>query len=383
MKRIKIAQVITRLDWAGSPDIVRIICQSLNPDKYDVTLITGPTKHFSFATINFLKEFKGKVITVSSLRRNVNLFLDLAAFCSLCSIFKKENFDIVHTHTAKAGALGRLAAYFSGIRHVVHMPHGSNFYGYFNFFASKSIVLIERLLAMFTYKFLALSELEKKELLEFGVSREGKIEVVPSGLEMGFKNVDIKKALEKKIKFGFKDNQRIVGMVCRLEVVKGVEYFVRAAIEVSKIDNGAGFIIVGEGSMRSKLERIVKENNLDNRVVFTGWRDDVEEIISFLDIMVQPSLNEAIGRVLLEAQGLGVPVIATKVGGIPEIVRDNETGVLVASKNIQELSSAILRLLKDDNFRLSLSENGKKWVDDKFSSKKMMEKIESVYQEMV
>ena len=382
MKKLKIAEIITRLDRAGSPDIIRIICSSLNRSDYEIKLITGRTRYPTANTKKFLEEFKDNIIIVPWLRRGINPFFDSIALFSLYRILAKERFDIVHTHTAKAGALGRTAAYLAGNRRIIHMPHGHDFYGYFNPFISKLIILIERFLCRFTSKFVVLSKLEKRDLIEFGITDEEKIKIVPSGMDLEFKNIDRDKVRNKKRKFGFDAGQKIVGMVSRLEKVKGPGYFIEAAGKVVKEVKNARFLVVGEGSLRNKLENRVKELGLSDKVTFAGWREDVLDIISFLDILVQPSLNEAIGRVLLEAQGLGVPVIATKVGGIPEVVKDNITGILLPPQDTEKLVSAICKLLEDKERRVSMSKSAREWINGKFSAAKMMEEIESLYKEV-
>lgn len=382
MKKIKVAEIITRMDWAGSPDIIRIICGSLSADKYDIKLITGRTAYPSAGTKEFLEKFKKNVIVVPFLRRDINPFFDALALFSLYRILARERFDIIHTHTAKAGALGRLAAHLAGNRHIIHMPHGHNFYGYFNPVMSGLVIMAERALSNITDKFLLLSELEKDDMARFGVAKGEKVKIVLSGIDLKIKDSGPKDASLKKKEFGFVTGQKIVGMVSRLEPVKGPEYFIEAAVKVAKKIDSARFLVVGEGSLRKKLEDKAESAGIGGKIVFTGWRDDVLDIISFMDILVQPSLNEAIGRVLLEAQGLGVPVIATRVGGIPAVVRGNITGILVPSKDPDKLALAVCGLLEDDERRTGMSKAAREWIDEKFSSKKMAGEIDSLYTEM-
>lgn len=382
MKKIKIAQIITRMDWAGSPDILRMICRGLPGEAYDLTLISGPTRFPSRQTREFLQDFPGsRLIILPCLRRDINPFFDLPAFFRLYAILAKGKFDIVHTHTAKAGALARPAARLAGCRCIIHMPHGHNFYGYFNPLFEKLIILAERFLSGFTDKFMVLSELEKIDLIKFKVAAAQRITVVSSGLDLDFKKISHDSALEKRKEFGFTPGQMIVGMVSRLEPVKGPVYFVRACAELQKKYPQLRFIIVGDGSLRPQLEKLAGRLNLQEKLVFTGWREDCLEIIAFLDILAQPSLNEAIGRVLLEAQGLGVPVVATKVGGIPEVVKDGESGILLPQQDHQALARAISQLIDDPAKRLAMSKSAVSWIDEKFSSRKMLREIFGLYQE--
>jgi len=172
--KIKLAEVITRLDWGGSPDIVRIICSYLDHNLYDITLITGKTHYPSLKTRDFLKKIGQRTIWVSQLKRNINPLNDLSALIKLYLIFRSENFDIVHTHTAKAGVLARIAAHLAGNSIIIHTPHGNNFYGYFSPFFSKIIVMLEKLLASITDRIVVLTELEKNDLLKHKVTNSKK-----------------------------------------------------------------------------------------------------------------------------------------------------------------------------------------------------------------
>ncbi len=383
MERIKIVQIITRLDWGGSPDIIRMLCESLDHDKYEIKLIIGTTRHPAEKTRSFLKKFKDNIIVVPWLKREINPFFDFLALFNLYLILIKEKFDIVHTHTAKAGALGRLAAHLAGNRRVIHMPHGNNFYGYFNFLTSRLVVSIERFLSKYTSMFIALSELEKKELMEYAAIAIEKIKVIPSGLDLEFKNIDLSSHHKKKRDFGFNLEQKIIGMVSRLEPIKGPQYFIEAIPEVIKNNAEAAFLIVGEGSLRRKLEDRARELGVSRKVVFAGWREDILEVISFLEVLVQPSLNEAIGRVLLEAQALGIPVIATRVGGIPEVVKDGITGMLIPPKDSKKLALSICQLLENEQKRSEMSKHAREWIDERFSATKMIQEFESLYKEIL
>jgi glycosyltransferase involved in cell wall biosynthesis len=382
-EKIKIAQVITRMDWGGSPDIVRLMCAQLDPQRYDNRLITGPSLHLSLETNKFLDRYRDQTQIVFSLKRDILPLDDLRALIELYRIFRREKFDIVHTHTAKAGVLGRLAARLAGIPHIIHTPHGHNFYGYFGPLGSKLVILIEKWLSLFTDKIMTLTELERKDYVTFRVCRPEKITVINSGIELEkFRNIQIDQT-QKRAEFSIGPEEIVIGMMGRLEPVKGPEFLIEAAKAVIERIPKIKFLIVGEGSLRERLEERCYQLRIHDRVIFTSWREDIPEILSILDVVVLPSLNEAVGRILIEAGALGKPVVATYVGGIPEIVKDKETGILVSPKSVTDLAQALIALARDENRRNQMGQAARRWIDDKFSSTRMIAQIARLYEELL
>jgi glycosyltransferase involved in cell wall biosynthesis len=383
MKKIKVAEVVTRLDWGGSPDIVRITCKYLDPDVYDIKLVMGPTKYPSKRTNRFLAEMSGRVIEIPSLARNINPVKDLPAFFALYNLFRKEKFDIVHTHTAKAGALGRMAAALAGVPIIIHTPHGHNLYGYFNVALSRMILWIERFLTIFTDRIIALTALEKRDYTILGVAAAEKVSLIYQGLELDSEASSADDRKDARRELGLGSAEKVVGMVSRLEPIKGPAYFIDAAKYVSEKFPAVKFVMVGEGSLRKALEKKITALGLKDKFILTGWRDDVRRMISAFDLMALPSLNEAVGIVLIEAQAEGVPVVATNVGGIPEIIKDQETGILVDPASPEELARAINSLLGDDNKRAAMALAGREWVKGRFEARAMADEVSALYTELL
>ncbi|MFA5100114.1 MAG: glycosyltransferase, partial [Candidatus Omnitrophota bacterium] len=330
MKKIKIAQIITRMDWGGSPDLVRILCERLDPAKYDITLISGPTLHPTIKTGKFIREFRGTYIVIPQLQRDIEPVHDIIAFLRLYVLLRMKRFDIVHTHTAKAGALGRMAARLAGVRVIVHSPHGHNLYGYFSPAMTRRIVNVERFLSRFTDKIIAGTRLEKKDYLAHAIGVDSTIDVIYAGLDL--KEYEAEPSLKDKLKgsLGIPVHENVVGMIGRLEQVKGPGFFVDAALRIVQLRQDVRFVLIGEGSLKKELSDRVAAAGFKDRIIFAGWRDDIAPLLTMLDIMVLPSLNEAVGLVLIEAQSQGIPVVASNVGGIPETIKENETGILVS-----------------------------------------------------
>ncbi|MCG8432037.1 MAG: glycosyltransferase family 4 protein [Candidatus Omnitrophica bacterium] len=380
MKKIKVAQVITRMDWGGSPDVARLLCTRLDPRRFEVTLITGPTRYPSAKTRRFFRDCVGRIICVESLRRQINPFQDAAAYFHLKDLFHRANYDIVHTHTAKAGFLGRWAAHYAGKMRIVHTLHGHNLYGYFNPLMTQLIVHLERGVAPVTDTMVALTLSEKDDLVSAGIGQKERIEVVYQGIEEPERVISSGESGQVRRSLGLAAEERVVSMVGRLEPVKGPGYFIEAALECARRDKAVRFLVVGEGSLRPSLQRRVDEQGLCGRIIFTGWRDDVGSILAVSDIVVLSSLNEAAGMALIEAQAKGIPVVASRTGGIPEVVIDGETGILVEAGNSPALASAINKLLRDNGLRQIMKEKARRWVEDRFSAETMVSRYAGLYE---
>ena len=378
-KKIKIAQVITRLDWSGAPDIVEIIYSYLDPSVYDITLIYGITRYPSENTRQFLGKFKGRIIFIPQLKREVSLIEDLMSLISLYFIFMREKFDVVHTHTAKAGFIGRIAARLAGAKLVLHTPHGHDFYGYFGTLGSRLIIMLERFAALFADRIIVFTDIEKADMMKYRICRASKVRVIPSGLDFSvFEKLKVD-VVKKRSELRLGPADLVVGMIGRLESIKGFEYFIDSAVIVSRQIPKARFLIVGEGSLHDELAARVRDLNMGQKIFFAGWREDIPEILSVLDVLALASLNEAVGRVLLEAGAVGKPVVATAVGGVPEIIKDNETGILVPSGDPAAMAQAVITLLKDEAKRDEMGRCAKKWVRDNFNDRSMVEKLDEIY----
>lgn len=382
-RRIKIAHVITRLDWGGSPDIVRILLGRLDPARYDVTLVSGPSAHPSAKTTSFLATFRGRFIELPSLGRDLSPAADVAALAALYRLFRAEKFDLIHTHTAKAGALGRVAGRMAGCRAIVHTPHGHVFYGYFGPVQTWLAVAAERILAQWCDKQIALTELERVDMRTFGISDPARISVIYQGLELDDYSASCGHRRAARVLLGIRDGDIVVGSVGRLEPVKGHRYLLDAAARLVTSHSRLRFLFVGDGSLRRELEARAKATGLAGKCIFTGWRDDIARILPAFDLFVLPSLNEAVGMALIEAQACAVACIASRVGGIPEVLKDGVAGFLVSPANPAALERAIMQLIDDPDKRHRMGEAGRAFVIGEFNAAAMVEKTTWLYEELV
>lgn len=382
-KKIRVLHIITRLDKGGSAQNTLLTVSRLNKERFNVTLISGNTNDPDKEIANSIAQKNLNYILIPELAREIGLFKDIKAFWKIYHFVKGKEFDIVHTHSSKAGILGRWAAKLAGVKMIVHTPHGHIFYGYFNWFKTKIFIYLEKITSLITDRIITLTQRGKEEHVKYRIAKPSKFVPIYSGIEIEkFTNPQIDIIREKE-RLNIPLDVPVIGTVTRLEPVKGNQYFIASLPHIIKIFPALKIFIVGDGKEKAKLECYVKELGLLENVIFMGLSKDIRGILSTFDIFVLSSLNEGMGRCLLEAQALGVPVVATKVGGTPDIVRDGVTGILVPPRNPEALAEAIIKLLKDKFLRENMSKESKGWVDKKFSVEAMVEKISDLYRELI
>lgn len=378
--KIKIAQIITRMDWGGAPDVVRTLCQGLDREAFDLTLVYGRTCHPSGRTARFLNARAVHTLCLDCLRRDVNPLLDLAAFFSLYRLFRKQKFDIVHTHTSKAGALGRCAARLAGVRVIVHTPHGHVLYGYGPRIAGMLFTAGERFLRGYTDIIVALTKSEADDMCRHQTARHDQIRIIQQGVDLeAFAGRDGCAGQEARRSLGIDTDAFVVGSVGRIERVKGTEHLVTAARAVCARHEKAVFVLAGEGQLRTVLEKRVRQWNLEKRIRFIGWREDVHALLNAFDLFVFPSLNEACGIALLEARANGLAVIAAASGGIPDVARDDPGVELVRAGSSDALARAIDIFMRDNDSRRKIAALSAQRVCERYCVRSFLASTENLY----
>ena len=390
MRKIKIIHVITRLDKGGSAENTLLTVRGLDREMYDVVLIRGlsvesnMTEDEAGAVKESLREAERegvRVITVPSLVRRVSPFYDLKAFFALIKILRHEHPDIVHTHTSKAGISGRWAAFFARVPIIIHTPHGHVFWGYSGRCKTLFYIVLEKLTACITDKIIALTEQEKKDHIHFHIAPEDKFSVVHSGIDLDrFFNLSVDPAAMKR-SLGIPEGNMVVGTVGRLTHVKGHRYLIEAAGRIVDSRPETTFVFLGDGELSDELKNMASNLGIEENVKFPGWRPDVAEVMSVFDVFVLPSLNEGMGRVLVEAMALGKPIVASDVGGIPDLVIHGKNGYLVPVGDVETLSASIKELLDDSGKREKMGNMGRRYAAG-YGSEAMVKKIDGLYREL-
>ncbi len=377
----RIAHVITRMCHGGAQENTLQTVIRANTARYEVDLICGPTPRGERNMDKRIDSLGATPTIVPSLKRPPNPIADTRALHHLTQLFRERQYDLVHTHTSKAGFLGRMAARRAGVKHVVHTPHGHIFHGYFTAPIVALYTQMERRVAAHTSRIIALTDDEVTAHLARAIGSRDQYAVIHSGIDVGAYATARRRRAEIRRSMEIPSERCVVLGVGRLEPVKGFTYFIQAAKAVQIHAPNAEFWLAGEGSLRADLE--AEAARLDVPIRFWGWCDDLPTYMAAADMLVLPSVNEGMGRVIAEAGAAHLPVIASETGGIPHIVVNGETGLLVEPENYEALAEAITKLSRDEAQREAMGAAGYERINAGYSVDAMVRQIEDLYEELI
>ena len=378
INRIKVISIVTRIamDSAGKQAI--LITDGLDSDLYDALLVTGVCEKNEVDMTRWTKERDIRHVIVPEMKREIRLHLDFIAFIKLLILFIRERPDIVHTRTAKAGCLGRIAARLACVPVVIHTFDGHVFNGYFGKFKTLFILTIERILARITDRIIAISNSQRTELIHYlRIGNPEKIQVAHIGFDFKEFKPLTNGGLRKEL--NIPEDNPIVGYIGRFAPIKRIDRLILASQKVIERIPKAKLVIVGGGELKSEMEEMVKSLNLEDRIFFLGVRDDLERIYSGVDMVALSSDNEGTPAVIIEALAYGKPVVSTCVGGIPDVVSDGESGILAKANGPEELANSIVQMLSDENMRIRMGRMGMQQVKSKFSLERLIENLDKIY----
>lgn len=376
-----VLHVITRLDFGGSSQQVLFLADRIREFGFDSIIIAGRTEDPHTSLDDFKKRTGIEVIMVDEMRRTLDPLRDCITLFKLYRLFKALKPDVIHTNCSKAGVLGRLAARANGRTPVVHTTHGHLFYGYYNSFITKLIVLTERLMAPLADKVVLLTKRSIDEHVERGIARREKFVAISPGIDISKYGQDSqrKKAFREAHNIG--ENVTVIGWAGRLTRIKSPENLLEAAAIVKDMVPNTFFAILGEGDLLEELKSRSNQLGLTDRVLFLGKSMPVREFMAAIDVFVLSSSNEGLGIVLLEAMASGVPVVATEVGGVGEVLDGGKAGLLARPDDPLSLARCMLFLLKNRQSNAELADRGRERVM-LYSERGTVEKYVSLYREL-
>ncbi len=399
MKKVKVLRILSRLCVGGPAIHCVLLTQHLPQDKYESILIHGDLDTGD-APYLYDTSLPSDIRLIKSMKREVglkNTWKEWKSLREVYRIIRKEKPDIVHTHTAKAGFIGRFAAYFAKTPIIIHTFHGHVFHSYFSKWKTKLFLFIERRLAKISDGIIAISEQQKHELgTVFKVCKPEKIKVIPLGFDLTpfFTDTENKRK-DFRTRYKIKDDELAIGLVGRMVPIKNHALFIQAIARI--LDNKEvqssklRFFLVGDGAERKNIENLCNTLNISfsdanqidfipATITFTGYQNKIDWVNAGLDILVLTSKNEGTPVSLIEAQASGLPVVSTRVGGVENIVIENETALLCQSDNLNEFTEKLLYLIQNPEKRENMRGKGRQNVLPKYHYTRLVQDIDQYYQ---
>lgn len=378
-EKLRVLRAITRLNIGGPAIHAILLTQGLQNDRFSSVLVTGleGPREGSMRDLATRRGVQPRVLR--ELGREVSPLNDLKAVLAMYRLMRGSRPHIVHTHMAKAGTAGRLAARLAGVPIVVHTFHGHTFHSYWGPVKSAVFLQIERTLGALTDRVVAITDAQKADIAEYGVAPLNKIVTIPLGLEIEPMLEAAQHRGRFRTELGLPPDRPTIGIVARLVPIKAHEVFLEAASRIRATVPGATFLIIGDGERRAELEALAIQLGVADATRFLGWRDDMREVYADLDVVTLCSNNEGSPVALIEALAAARPVVSTRVGGVPNVVADGESGLLVPPRDPAAFAEAVLALLRDPERAAQLGEAGRRTVFPRHASSRLVADVERLY----
>ena len=391
----RILRILNRLAVGGPVLNATYLTKYMMPE-FETLLVVGEKedheKSAAFLTDQLDIEYK----TVKGMGRSINPGSDFFAYQRMKKLIRDFKPDIVHTHAAKPGAIGRLAAAAMKVPAIVHTFHGHVFHSYFNSVKTNFFINTERYLARKSHAIVAISDQQKKELsIDFKIAPPDKFRVIPLGFDLDrFQTDQQQKRLKFRNEFALADHEIAIGIIGRLVPVKNHYLFLKGIAHVLQASNKKiKAFIIGDGETRADLENVAGQAGIKfstekdaahpHPLVFTSWRSDVDVINAGLDLVALTSFNEGTPVSLIEAQAANKPIVSTRVGGISDIVQEGETALLSDINDTAVFCDNLLKLVEDDELRHRMGSNSSQYVLERFSYQRLTQDMAQLYWELL
>lgn len=390
----RILRIINRLNLGGPTYNVAYLTKFLAPE-YETMLLAGMRDETEASSEFILEKFGITPVYISDMRRSIDPLQDLRAYQKIKTIIQQFKPDIVHTHAAKSGALGRLAAHHCKVPVIVHTFHGHVFHSYFNPVKTRIFIEIERYLAGISSGIITISNLQKKEIAEdFKICSPEKLTVIPLGFELDRFQEDYDKKRETfRARYQVAPDEIAIGIIGRLVPVKNHPLFLQALKQVlEKTSKKIKAFIVGDGEEMKCLNQLATDLgipydlpgvNFKNPLIFTSWLTNIDEVMAGLDIVAMTSFNEGTPVSLIEAQASNKAIVSTRVGGIEDVVVPGKTALLSHNNEAEPFAEHLLLLIEDDELRRTFGQQGYEFVREKFSFKRLVRDTDQYYRRLL
>ena len=365
MSKIKLLQITHDLAIGGLQQVVVNLCRTIDKEMFDVSVLCLRDLG------SFTPEVEKLGIKVTLLPQKEGR-TDYLAFLAIAKFISKEKIDVIHTHNTQPFVDGTLAALISGVKTIIHTDHARDFPD------KRRYMFAEWAMSHFAYKVVGVSEHTSNNLIKYEKISRSKVITIPNGIDGSIFSINLDRE-DKKRQLGITKNGPVIGLGVRLTEQKGITYLLQAMPEIIRAFPEITLIIAGDGDIKRKLLDEARELRLDNNIHFIGPRLDMVELLKLFDLYVLPSLWEGLPMVLLEAMAAGCPIIATNVGGNSTAIQHGVNGSLIEPANPAQISSEVIKLLKDGNLRNKYIKNASDTFNEKFSAEIMVRKYQELY----
>jgi len=374
----KVLHPITRLIIGGAQENTMLTADYLDQEKWQVDVLSGIQTGSEGSIIDEVCNRNIPLILEPLLVREIHPVKDFLAFFRLIRLMKRHKYHIVHTHSSKAGIIGRWAAWAAGIPVIIHTVHGWGHHDHQHLLVRKFYILLEKITLKITDQLIAVSEKNIFKGVDDGIGQLKNYSVIRSGIELerfGHPLVD-KQTMRNQL--GLPSDAIIIGTVTRLSSQKAPLDFIQAATILAQKLKKVYFVVVGDGPLRDAVVKKAKANKIDKKIILTGLRRDIPELMNCFDIFVLSSLWEGLPRVIPQAMASGLPVIATAIDGSAEIIQHERNGLLVPPGKPACIANAVMKILNSPDLGNKLTEEAYKSINE-YSAQKMVERIEKLY----
>ena len=376
---LRLVRVIDRLNVGGPTHHVLLLTRDMAPRGYHTVLVKGQVASGEAEMAEVIDRVGVGFVEIKGLSKIVSL-RDMGAFRALYRLIRQMRPHVVHTHKAKAGALGRIAAWLAGVPVVVHTFHGHTFHGYFSPFKSFLFVAIERVLAHWTNAIVTVSAQQRRELRTYRIASPTRLHAIPLGLDLAPFVNRVRGDDGFRAELGFSSDVPLVGLVGRLTPIKGIDLFLKAAQKVIAQMPDVRFVVVGDGELRTELEQLSAALGLVEYVRFTGFRSDMPRIYGALDLVALSSHNEGLPVTLIEALATGCYAVATRVGGVPDLLDTSCIGMVAPPDNVLALSLAISQALRT---KQQVQQKDRQRIGRLYSVERLVDDLDCLYRTLL
>jgi glycosyltransferase involved in cell wall biosynthesis len=380
---VKVLHIITRLIVGGAQENTMYTAALLDKERFDVAVVSGLQTGSEGSLIEMVRDFGIHLEILPELVREINTWKDLVALIKLYIKMRSGDFKIIHTHSSKAGLLGRLAGKLAGVPIIVHTVHGWSFHEWMSPVRRRLYIALERLTARWSDALIVVAEKDITKGLDNGIGVSEQYQLIRSAIPLDDFNPKDVSRIKIRQELGIEPGIPVLGNVGRLSPQKNPIDWVRVAEVVVKAVPECNFLLVGDGPLRHQVESLISETGLANRTILTGIRRDVPRLLAAMDVFLLTSLWEGLPRVIPQAMAMGVPVVANYADGTSEVIDHGVTGYLCEPGRVLEMAEHCIELLKDPKLKKQMGIKGQETVQKEFDLRVMVNQIEHLYEKML